>query len=935
MNVSWRWLQDVALGLALSPAEAAERLAMRGAPVERAVDLAAGLEDVVVGKVLSVRPHPNADRLMLCRVAGPDGEVSVVCGAPNVQADAFYPFAPVGATLPGGFKIGRRKIRGERSEGMLCSERELGLGSDHEGIMLLARGDAPLVAGSAFAETAGLDDVRMEVEVTPNRGDLLSHVGVARELHPEGHAGVVLPDLPGAEGAPPGDASRGGSDLQAPGPPGQHLRRCAESDGRSGNAGRDGEPPSALRNEDARSALPGAGGVRALRFSGDPGAPPPDAPLDVRIEDPALCSRYVAVLIRGVTVGPSPSWLANRLRAVGVRPVNNVVDATNYVMLEMGQPLHAFDLARLAGPSIAVGPARAGESITTLDGKDRDLTPDVLTIRDARGPVAVAGVMGGRDSEVSADTTDVVLECALFDPKSVRTGRRALAMSTEASFRFERGVDPASASRAAGRAARLICAVAGGDVAGPALDACPAPWTAPVVSLRPARAAQVLGVEFAPDEIAGLLGPLGYEVRPGRRSGATPGEHRDPGAATGDAGGEHGNPDAAPDAAAGEDAPLAGPGALDVRVPGHRAHDTLREADLIEELARAHGYDAFPSDLGPYRPGAVPGDPRFELEDLLRATLAAEGLSEAHTPALGPKEDGDVAVLNPASATEGFLRRDCLSGLLRRTELNMSRGVRDVRLFEIGTAFAPAGEGAPPSESARAAAVLAGAREPGHWSCAPEPFDVYDAARLLEIVAAAAYPGGRVAEAVAQGGGGDASHGGGGRGADARGPAPGSEAPSAALFEPGRVYELASATGEIVGRAGEVAAGGWDLPPWAGVLIGAEVVLPERPPRRAEATARDLPDQPASQRDVAFLAPPGTRAEQVLEAARTGGGRLVEHAEVFDVYEGDDLPPGARSVAVRLRFRARGRTLTDAEVDRAFERAVAKAKEETGVEPRS
>lgn len=880
MNVSWRWLQDVAPGLALSPGEAAERLAMRGAPVERAVDLAEGLEDVVVGKVLSVRPHPNADRLMLCRVAGPDGEVSVVCGAPNVQADAFYPFAPVGATLPGGFKIGRRKIRGERSEGMLCSEREMGLGSDHEGIMLLARGDAPLVAGAPFAETAGLDDVRMEVEVTPNRGDLLSHVGVARELHPKGHAGIVLPDLPGS------------------------------------------------------------GSVSALRFSGDPRAPSPDAPVDVRIEDPALCSRYLAVLIRGAAVGPSPAWLANRLRAVGVRPVNNVVDATNYVMLEMGQPLHAFDLARLAGPAIAVGPARAGESITTLDGKARDLTPDVLTIRDARGPVAVAGVMGGRDSEVSAATTDVVLECALFDPKSVRTGRRALAMSTEASFRFERGVDPASAPRAAARAARLICAVAGGDVAGPALDACPAPWTAPVVALRPARAGQVLGVDFAPDRIADLLGPLGYEVRPGRRSGAAPGEDEDPGdtgaaedadATPDNAGGAAEDPDAAPDAAADENAPLA---VLDVRVPGHRAHDTLREADLIEELARAHGYDAFPSDLGPYRPGTIPGDARFDVEDALRATLAAEGLSEAHTPALGPEEDGDVAVLNPASATEGFLRRDCLSGLLRRTELNMSRGVRDVRLFEIGTAFAPAGKGAPPSESARVAAVLAGAREPGHWSHAPEPFDVYDAARLLEIVAAAAYPGGRVAAAVAQGGGGDASSGGGGRGADSRGPAPGPEAPGATLFEPGRVYELASAAGEIVGRAGEVAAGRWDLPPWAGVLIGAEVVLPERPSRRAEATARDLPDQPASQRDVAFLASQGTRAEQVLEAARTGGGRLVEHAEVFDVYEGDDLPPGTRSVAVRLRFRARGRTLTDAEVDRAFERAVARAKEETGVEPR-
>ncbi len=855
----------------LSLGEAMERLAMRGAPVERAANLAEGLEDVVVGRVLSARPHPNADRLTLCRVAGPAGEVPVVCGAPNVRAGAFYPFAPVGATLPGGFKIGRRKIRGEPSEGMLCSERELGLGSDHEGIMLLGGGDAPLAAGAPFAGAVGLDDVRMEVEVTPNRGDLLSHVGVARELHPLGHAGIVLPDLPGgATGGPAGLPPSGGGGVLP--------------------------------------VLLGAKDVALLRFQADPGASAPCAPIDVRVEDPALCSRYVAVLVRGVTVGPSPAWLANRLRAVGARPVNNVVDATNYVMLELGHPLHAFDLARLAGPAIVVGPARPGESIATLDGQRRELAPNMLTIRDANGPVAVAGVMGGRDSEVSAGTTDVVVECALFDPKCIRAGRRALAMSTEASYRFERGVDPASAPLAAGRAVQLIRAVAGGEVDGPALDACPAPWSPPVVSLRPARVAQVLGVEFGPREIEDLLKPLGYGVAAGRQGWRRAGHEQGGDEAVGVGGGTDGR--------------ASGPDALDVLVPGHRAHDTTREADLIEEVARAHGYDAFPSELGAFRPGSVVGDARFELEDALRADLAAAGLSEAQTPALGPEEDGDVAVLNPASATEGFLRRDCLSGLLRRTELNMSRGVRDVRLFEIGTAFAPA-EDAAPAESPRCAAVLAGAREPGHWSRLPETFDVYDAARLLEIVGRAAYPGGRVSEAVARAGVSEAAPG----GLDFA-------APGAPGFAPGRVFELASASGEIVGRAGEVAADRWDLPPWAGVVIGAEARLPERPPNRSDPIARDLPDQPASQRDVAFLAPPGASAGRVLEAARAGGGRLVEHAEVFDVYEGDDLPPGMRSVAVRLRFRARGRTLTDAEIDRALERAVARAKEETGVEPR-
>lgn len=806
MNVSWRWLCGVAPGLeALSPDEAVDRLAMRGAPVDRAVDLAKGLDDVVVARVLSAEPHPNADRLTLCRVMGSDGEAPVVCGAPDVQAGACYPFAPVGAVLPGGFKIGRRKIRGQHSEGMLCSERELGLGGDHEGIMLL---EGPHEAGAPFVEAMELDDLRLEVEVAPNRGDLLSHTGIARELHPQGHAGISLPEFPGS------------------------------------------------------------GSARPLEFSSAPAARAFGGSVAVLVEDPALCSRYVAVVIRGVAVGPSPLWLANRLRAAGARPVNNVVDATNYVMLELGQPLHAFDLARLVGPSISVGPARTGESLVTLDGRRRALEPGMLLIRDADGPVAVAGVMGGSDSQVTLQTTDVVLECAHFEPKRVRSARRALGMSTDASYRFERGVDPASTELAAARAAALIQAVAGGRVDAVA-DACPSPWKPPVVALRPSRIAKVLGVDFPKDAVVRLLEPLGYELEP--------------------------EEDAA--------------GALHVRVPGHRARDTLREADLIEEVARTHGYDAFPETLGPFRPGTAPGHPLFDLEDSLRGRLIAEGFSEAHTPALGPAEDGDVALLNPAAATEGFLRRDRLSGLVNHVERNMARGIRDVRLFEIGTAFAPAGAGQPPAESTRVAVVLAGAREPAHWSRPAEPFDVYDAARVLEIVAAEAHPNGRV------------------------GPAP-RDAP-VGPFALRRCFELVDESGEVVGRAGEIAKGRADLPPWAGVLLGAEATLPEQPPERPQAMARDLPDQPASQRDVAFFVPADVSAGRVLEATKAGGGRWVEHAEVFDVYEGDDVPAGMRSVAVRLRFRSRSRTLTDEEVERAFRRAVARAKEETGVQPRS
>ena len=799
MKVSYRWLRDLAPGIGLTPAEAMERLALRGAPVEEVVDLAEGLGDVFIGRVIEAVPHPNADRLTLCRVAGPEGEVPVVCGAPDVRTGAYYPFAPVGAVLPGGFKIGKRKIRGRYSEGMLCSERELGLGEDHAGIMLL---DGEYEVGAPFAPAAGLDDFRFDVEVTPNRGDLMSHVGIARELHPDGHGAIALPPFPGGPGELSASFARGAS-----------------------------ESTSA--------------GVR------------------IRIEDPALCSRYLGAVIRGVSVGPSPRWLADRLRAAGARPINNVVDATNYVMLEMGQPLHAFDLAKLADATIVVGRARPGESLVTLDGERRAVTPDMLMIRDADQAVAVAGVMGGRDSEVSDESADVLLECALFEPRRVRATRRALGMSTDASYRFERGVDPATIEAALLRAASLIVATAGGSLDGEVIDAHPAAWEPPVVTLRPSRVSQVLGVDFAPDEIAGLLVPLGYAVA--------------------ERGGD----------------------ALEVVVPGHRSYDTLREVDLIEEVARTHGYDSFPAVMAPARPGTVPDDPLFQLEDALRALLAADGISEAQTPALGPARHGDVPLLNPMSRDESHLRRDRLPGLLTHVERNMSRGVRDVRLFEIGTAFAPV-PGSAPAESSRVAVVLTGRRAPAHWSAPGDPFDVFDIARVLDLVAGEAFPGGRVVPATTD----------------------------ATPFVPGRCYEIVSASGEVVGRGGEVSPEAMDLPPWAGAVVGAEVVLPASPAPKPDVTARELPDQPSSQRDMAFLVPASTPAGDVVKATRKGAGWLLEEVAVFDLYEGDDLPAGMRSVALRLRFRARGRTLTDREVDKACRRVLKRVKEETGVEPR-
>jgi phenylalanyl-tRNA synthetase beta chain len=801
VNVSARWLRDLVPGLVLSPREIAARLALRGAPVESVASPGEGLGDVVVGKVLEARRHPNADRLSLCTVDGGAGEVSVVCGAPNVRAGAWYPFAPVGAVLPGGMAIKKAKIRGEVSQGMLCSSKELGLGGDHSGILEIAGDFRP---GQSFVEALGLDDATLEVEVTANRGDLLSHVGVARELAHEGGGRVVLPALPG-------------------------------------------DPGATLHYEEGSPKVE-AGGV------------------SVRIDDPDLCPRYLGAVIRGVRIGPSPAWLQRRLRGAGARPINNVVDATNYVMLELGQPLHAFDLGRLAGSAIVVRRARADEkAFTTLDDEKRALGPSMLMICDASHPVAVAGVMGGLESEVEGDTTDLLLECALFEPKSIRATRRALGMSTDASYRYERGVDPDGMRRAVERCVAIILSTAGGSLDGPVLDCCPTRYEPPVVPLRMKRIERVLGVPFAPAAVRGLLTPLGFEVVS---------EASD---------------------------------TLQVRVPGFRSYDVRREVDLIEEVARAHGYDAFPADLGPYPVGTVPDHPLFQLEDELRRALVGRGLFEAHTPAFAPASDGDVEVSNPLSATEGFLRASLTPALLRRVEHNLARGNRDVRLVEIGTSCRRAASGEPPREETRLAAVLTGLRAPAHWSRADEPFEVWDLKALLEEVAARAY------------------------GKDAR-VEPGQ--PNGTPLDAAASFTVTAGDGSVVGHGGRVAEGVVDLPVWAGEVWSIELTLPAAGAARLSAAYERLPSLPPVDRDLALVVPEGVAAGTVSAALRTAVGPLLERLELFDVYVGAGIPVDARSLAFRLRFRAPERTLKDEEVDQAVRAALERLQEELGVEPR-
>ena len=813
MNISYAWLKSVAPGLTESPEELAERLALLGAPVEEITSVSAGLEGVIIGRVKSVRGHPNADRLSLCEVDNGEEVVQVVCGAPVIEEGGYYPLAPVGVTLPGGLELKRAKIRGEYSNGMLCSEKELGMGRDQSGIMLLS---GEVSAGQSLIDVLGLDDVRMDVEVTPNRGDWLSHVGIAREVAPGGVAGLALAPIPGA------------SPLDLEVKSGEHEVSH--------------------------------GGVT------------------IRIDEPEKCHRFLGVIIRGVKVQASPPWMAARLRAVGQQPINNVVDATNYVMLEIGNPMHAYDLGKLEGSSLIVRNAAKGETMETLDGLEHKFDTEMLMICDTAVPHGIGGVMGGMHSSVTEDTTDLLLECALFEPKSIRRTCRALGISTDASYRFERGVDPEGHLPAIERALEVILANAGGEVDGPILEVLPRPWEASTLTLRPTRVERVLGVAFDDAEVKALLTPLGFTVR------------------NGDGEAEVGGAE--------------GPGDLSVIVPGYRSYDVTREIDLIEEITRAHGYDRFPEELAAARPTTVPDHLLFALEDRLRTVLSGEGLFEAANPAFAPTHEGEVELNNPISMEESRLRVSLVPGLLRNVEYNFARGARDVRLFELGTVFHAAAAGEPPLEDLHVAFVVTGRREPEHWSGEGEALDFTSVKGLVEMV---------LAESAWD----EPAVGVGGAGASA-----------GDLFVPASSITLTAGDGTPTGAAGQVRPERVDAPAWAGQVWAMELTLPAEPVARTTPTYRPLSPFPGVDRDLALLVPYDVHTSAVSDEIREVGGALLERVTVFDLYRGDGVAEGHRSLGFRLRLQASDRTLKDKEVDRVVEKIEKRLREGLGVEQR-
>ena len=787
MRISLEWLADF-IDLDLQDPELPERLAngllLAGLEVEALDRPEASFDGLVVAEVLSVEPHPNADRLKLCRVSDGAGERSVVCGAPNVAEGRRVVLATPGVRMPGGMKVEVARIRGEQSEGMICSERELGLSTDHSGIMVL--GDEQEIGADA-AELLGLNDVIFDISITPNRADCLSVLGVARE------AAALL-----------------GTSLRAPG-------TSVEED----------------ENTSAASVCA------------------------VEIWDPDKCPRYAARIIRGVEIGPSPGWMARRLRAAGMRPINNVVDVTNYVMLSLGQPLHAFDLHRLAERKIIVRRwAESDGPFTTLDGQGRAMDDEDLMICDGEKPVAIGGVMGGLFSEVNEDTRDILLESAYFTPQTIRRTRRRLGMSTEASYRFERGVDPSGTVRAADLAAEFIRQTAGGAVARGAVDAHPAPIAPKQVPIRVARASSLLGVSLDAPRVRESLESLGLLVS----------DEED--------------------------------GVFSVEVPTFRP-DIEREIDLIEEVGRRVGYENIPATLpASGSPAARPTRAR-SLELQARRIMVAGGFSEAINYSFVSREtlrsmgwlDGQmVALRNPLSGEMDVLRTTLLAGLLANVAHNLSRGVSEIRLFELGRSFHPVDGEALPEQVLRVAGVVVGSAASQDGVSLPGALSELKGVieRFLE-----------------------------------------SWGLENLLFEPADAalgWEPSAVSRILVGEAalGHV---GLAAPEALGIrdiemgVAAFEINLAalagiDPAPRRLT----PLPRYPASLRDLAVVVDAARTNREIEAIIRQTGGEWLESVDLFDVYQDAALETsGEKSLAYSLVFRHLEATLTDEQVNEAFD----------------
>ncbi len=800
MKISERWLREW-VDPPITSDQLVAQLSMAGLEVDSSEPAGAAFTGVVVGRILAVEPHPNADKLRVCRVHDGDGEHMVVCGAANARAGINVPYAKPGAVLPDGTKIGRADLRGVASAGMLCAGEELSLGDSGDGLLELPESFS---AGTDIRLALDLDDTLIEIDLTPNRGDCLGLRGLAREVG-------VLNDCPVTEPA-----------------------------------------------------------IEAVPAS-------TDATFPVKVSDPQGCPRYLGRVVKGVDLSrASPAWLVERLRRCGLRPIDPVVDVTNYVLLELGQPMHAFDLASLHG-GIDVRLARAGETLQLLDGSTPTLREDTLLITDARGPVALAGIMGGEHSGIDTTTgsakRDIFLECAYFSPLAIAGRARSYGLHTDASHRYERGVDFELQHLAMERATRLLLDVVGGE-AGPVTE-CLAADALPerlAITLREARLQRVLGMRIPPDTVETMLRRLGLPIL------------------------------AHDDTEAGR--------VWQVQAPSWR-FDIEREADLIEEVARIYGYDNIEVSLPAGRMHLAATGAAVAEADLFRHHLASAGYQEILSysfvePRLNDLLDPEQVPLrlaNPISADLAVMRSSLWPGLVKTWIGNRNRQQSRARLFEVGRTFLAAEQGGA-RERMWVAGLLAGLRDPEGWAHPTVEVDFFDARGTVEELLAL------------------------------------TRASDAFTFRAEAHPALHPGQSAVVVRAG---AGGEEVAGWLGRVhpeVQAALDLPRPVFLFALAldvlAAREIPVHsglsrfPSVRRDIAIELDANVAAAAVLDCARAAAGELLADLRLFDVYAGDRLAPGRRSLALGVTLQHGSRTLEDAEVAARIDAIVAALEAELG-----
>lgn len=764
----------------------ADRLTMAGLEVEGVWDRYQFLDTVVVGRIQQVDPHPNADKLVVCRVDVGTRCLSIVCGAPNAAVGLVSPVALPGTLLPEGLKIAESSIRAQASQGMLCSARELCIGTEAGGLMAL---DAALTPGTKLGQALGLSDMVLEISLTPNRSDCLCLLGIAREV-----------------------AALTGT------------RLC---------------PPAVAETE---------AGNRIHEMT------------SVTLEAPEACFRYAARLVTGLRVGPSPFWLQDRLRSVGLRPISNLVDITNFVMLETGQPLHAFDFDQLVEHRIVVRRAADGESFTTLDGKVRVLDSEVLMICDGKQPVGIAGVMGGLNSQIEDTTTRVLIESACFDPVSIRKTAKKLGLNTDASHRFERGVDPLGTVVAVNRAARLMAELGGGRIVSGLIDAHPRPASSPAITLSVEATNRYLGTDIDGGQMASLLKSIEFTLdRPDK---------------------DH----------------------LQVTPPPFRV-DISRREDLMEEIARLWGYNRIPTTFPRVSAKAKTLSPAILTKTRIRSLMTGFGFTEAINYSFisalwgdrlrfGPndKRRQMVSIINPLTEDQAVMRSCLIPGLLETLIRNVAQQVRTVRLFEIGKVFIGDSKTELPIETEMVAGIWSGARNELSWHGREVACDFYDIKGIVEGLLSGLHVDAPLFKALAI------------------------EACTFTRFGYSAGIHI---EGVPIGLAGEVhpeVLSALDLKQPAFVfeldLARLSAAMP------GARLARPVPRFPAVSRDITLIVNRDVQAGGILNRVSAMDQPLVEDLRLFDVFDGKPIPAGKKSISFRITYRSPDETLEDERVNR-------------------